>query len=267
MIELKDNVGYSGANNVGMRAAIQHGARYAFLVNPDTRTPTGLIPTLTRFLDRHEDYGIIGPLQAEYDETMDVEAPQPLNAWSRNALQDGERNVFHGDAPHHRSHASPQVGRAPGTLEYAYVQGSALFARLEAVQRAGFLDPTYHTYYEETDLCRRVRWHGYRVALLLYASIQHKGGGCAPMSTYRSYHMLRNRFLFAYTDPTWTASELLGLTLTWSRQIVWTLAGRRADPAFAPTLSVVIRVAVWLVRHSIYMVGCRRRNAAVVGRC
>jgi GT2 family glycosyltransferase len=267
VIERQDNVGYAGANNVGMQAAIQRGARYALLVNPDTRTPTKLVPALTTFMDRNQDYGIVGPLQTEYDDTTDVDTAQPLNAWTRHALHNGERNVFHDDAPRHSSHASPQAGRAAGTLEHAYVQGSALFARLEAVERAGFFDSVYHTYYEETDLCRRVRWHGYRVALLLDASIQHKGGGSAQASRYRSYHMLRNRFLFAYTDPTWTPGELLQLTGAWVGQISLTLVGRRHDPAFAPTPSVVAQVLVSLVRHAPAIVGRRRRNAAVAGRC
>jgi GT2 family glycosyltransferase len=261
VLELPVNGGYTTANNAGMERALQDGAAYVFLVNPDTRTPTRLVPQLERFMDEHPDYGIVGPLQVEYDAHAGVDEPRPLNSWSRIALENGERNVFHDDAPRHRSHASPAAGRAAGTLEHAYVQGAALFARLEAVRDAGFLDPLYHTYYEETDLCRRVRWCGYRVALLLDATIQHKGGGSAAVSEYRTYHMLRNRFLFALTDPTWTPAELVRVCAIWWGQIVAMTLRLRRDAAFAPTPAIAARIAGWLVLHAADVVRRRRRNA------
>src|SRR5690242_15865635 len=36
------NYGFARANNVGMSQALAAGADYVFLVNPDTRTPSGL---------------------------------------------------------------------------------------------------------------------------------------------------------------------------------------------------------------------------------
>jgi GT2 family glycosyltransferase len=165
------NLGFAGANNVGIRWAMARGTDFVFLVNPDTRTPPDLIEQLTGFLDSWPEYGVVGPLQYHYGD------PGSPNDWTRMALDAGEAHVFAHTWPGRPSPAGPADGRALGTLEHAYVQGSAFFCRTEVLRRVGLFDPVYHTYYEETDLCRRVRWAGGRVALLLDASIEHYGGG------------------------------------------------------------------------------------------
>ena len=264
VIELDSNRGFAYANNVGLARAQRDGAAYGFLVNPDTRAPRDLVARLVSFMDVHPEYGVVGPLQTEYDADADLDDPLPLNAWSAIALDNGERNVFHDDAPRHPSHAGPADGRVDDTLEHAYVQGAAFFVRLEAAAAAGWLDPIYHTYYEETDLCRRVRWCGYRVALLLDATIQHHGGGSAPVSAYRTYHMLRNRYLFALTDPTWRADELARLCIRWAAQIARMTARPRPGDAFAPTPGIVARIAWWLLTHAPQIAARRRRNARLV---
>jgi GT2 family glycosyltransferase len=264
VLRLRSNRGFAHANNEGIKEALRQGAAYAYLANPDTRTPRHLLQALTEFMDEHASYGVVGPMQTEYRPDQDVDQPSPLNEWSQLALQNGERNVFHDDAPAHPSTAGPATGRAERTLEHAYVQGAALFARLEAVRRAGCLDPLYHTYYEETDLCRRVRWCGYRVALLLDATTQHRGGGSGPASAYRTYHMLRNRYVFALTDPTWTRTEVTRLSLLWSTRILRDAFSR--DPGAQPALTPLLagRIAAWFALHWPQVLTRRRRNARLL---
>jgi GT2 family glycosyltransferase len=249
------NLGFAGANNVGMRWALEHGSDFVFLVNPDTRTPPNVIDDLTKFLTVWPDYGLIGPLQHGYGQ----EADSP-NAWTRMALEAGEAHIFVHTWPYHPSSASPARGRAPGTLEHAYVQGSALFTRAEVLRRTGLFDEAYHTYYEETDLCRRVRWAGWRVALLLDCVIEHYAGGGGLTSRYRRRHMLRNKYYFLATDPDWSMPDVLRLAARWlaldlRRQGPARAATRRA--AFTDTLAGV----TWLTVQVPRMARRRRQHA------
>jgi len=204
------NLGFAGANNAGIRWALERGADFIFLVNPDTRTPPELIEQLTGFLASWPQYGAVGPLQRGYGEN----AGTP-NEWTRMALAAGEAHVFTHTWSQHPSPAGPVAGRAPRTLEHAYVQGSAFFCRADVLRRVGVFDPAYHTYYEETDLCRRVRWAGWRVALLLDCVIEHYGGGGGRASKYRRRHMLRNKYYFLATDPEWTRWDIVRLSGRW----------------------------------------------------
>ncbi|MER6086794.1 glycosyltransferase family 2 protein [Streptomyces bluensis] len=214
VIQNRSNVGFARANNIGMRAALDEGADYVFLVNPDTQTPKSLVRDLAEFMEDQADYGVVGPMQYEYDESGGT-ALGAYNHWSRTALRWGEQHAFAGDWPNHPSPASPPEGRAPNTLEHAYVQGAAFFVRAELLRTVGLFDEVFHTYYEETDLCRRARWAGWRVALILDAGIQHFGGGGTAGSSYRRIQMRRNRYYYLLTDIDWHTLAMLRLASRW----------------------------------------------------
>lgn len=251
------NLGFARANNIGMHAALEAGADYVFLVNPDTRTPPTLIAELTAFMQHWPEYGIIGPLQYAY--TSGPLAIEEYNDWTRTALRWGEQHAFASDWPDHPSPASPEAGRALRTLEHAYVQGSALFARATMLDSTGLFDEVFHTYYEETDLCRRARWAGWRVALVLDLGIQHYGGGgTINAGRYRRIQMRRNRYYYLLTDIDWHTSSTLRLAGRWLRD---DLRGRSVGGRTSPGRGVAetITALAWLARRA-PVIAARRRE-------
>jgi GT2 family glycosyltransferase len=209
------NLGFTGGCNQGLRLALDSDAEYVFLLNPDTVTPPDVIGALAAFMDAYPSYGIVGPLQYRYPDGGDG----GYNGWTVNALAQGEEHAFFVDWPDRPSPAGPAEGRAPRTLEHAYVQGSALFTRTELLRRIGLFDERYHSYYEEVDLCRRARWAGSRVALLLDLRICHEGAS-GGNSRYRRIHLIRNRLYYLFTDPTWDVASALRLAARWLRNDV-----------------------------------------------
>ncbi|QKW20582.1 glycosyltransferase family 2 protein [Kitasatospora sp. NA04385] len=259
IIENDANLGFARANNVGMRAALTDGADYVFLVNPDTRTPADLVQQLTAFMEQWPTYGICGPMQYIYgDADGGTVALDEHNDWSTLALKLGEADGFVGDRPNQPSPAGPAHGRAPATLEHAYVQGAAFFVRADVLRTLGLFDRVFHTYYEETDLCRRARWANWRVALNLDLGIQHYGGGGTGASTYRRVQMRRNRYYFLLTDISWTWPAIISLAGRWLRQ---DLAGRSVGGNTTPLRGCAETAAAtwWLLRLAPTI--ARRRRA------
>jgi len=244
---------FSDANNIGIRYALARGVDHVLLLNPDTVTPPGAVRELVGFLQRHPDYGVVGPMQLNY-------AGPGLNEWSRMALEVGEEHTFTHTWPDHPSSAGPVAGRAPGTLEHAYVQGAALLVRASVLERVGLLDETYGTYYEEIDLCRRVRWAGWRVALLRDVHLRHQGAGGTTHSHYRRRRMIRNKYYHLFTDPGWPAAKTARLTVRWVRTDL-----RRGGPTPAPTFTTGLRDLVsallWLARRPRLIARARRERA------
>jgi GT2 family glycosyltransferase len=207
------NIGFAAANNVGIRAAIEVGADHVFLVNPDTSTPPDLIGQLARFMLDYPGYAIVGPMQWVFNPGEPV---QPnLNDWSKAAVEDGEQHVLVRDLPSLRPHREPDVPRAPGTLEFAYVQGAAFYARSAALRQIGLFDEAYHTFYEEVDLCRRARLAGWRVALITGLGIGHHGGGGTAGTVYRRRQMTRNKYYFLATDVEIPPRACARIALRW----------------------------------------------------
>src|SRR5260370_34900578 len=92
-------------------------------------------------------YAIVGPMQWVFNPGEPVQPS--LNEWSKAAVADGEQHVLGRDLPSLRPHREPDVPRAPGTLEFAYVQGASLYARSAALRQIGLFDAAYHTFAED----------------------------------------------------------------------------------------------------------------------
>lgn len=244
----KLNLGFAGANNLGMRLALKEGADYIFLANPDTRTPANLISSLVDFMEGHKGYGAVGPMQSVYGRPDDEPT---LNEWSRTALENDERHAFYHWEPCRRTEAGPPQGRAERTLEHSYVQGAALFLRRSVLDVIGLFDENYHSYFEEVDLCRRTRLSGFRVALLRDLYIQHQGGGSARESTsrYRNYHYTRNKYYYLFTDPgykIWESLRLAGRFLSYD--VKQAFIHRKGDVA---DWQQIVAIIWWFLRHSL----------------
>ena len=55
------NIGYGGAHNIAMREAVEPGADYHVIVNPDIWFGEGVIEILAAYMDRHPDAGLVAP--------------------------------------------------------------------------------------------------------------------------------------------------------------------------------------------------------------
>lgn len=255
VIENEANLGFARANNQVMRDALDDRADYVFLVNPDTFTPSELVGHLTAFMEEWRDYGIVGPLQWNYS-GRDGRAEDP-NSWTKSALAAGES---HGLAVNRASllpPPDPGTPRAPHTLEHAYVQGAALFARAEMLRAIGIFDEAYHTFYEETDLCRRARLAGWRVALLTKYGIYHQGGEGSP---YRRLLMMRNKYYFLLTDIDMKAADMVAIAWGWLlRDLAGDGVGGRSTPGRA--WLELARSTAWLLARIPGIIRRRRIDA------
>jgi GT2 family glycosyltransferase len=212
VVQNRANRGFSAANNQAMRIALDSGTDYVFLVNPDTYSPAGLIRHLTTFMQERRSYGIVGPLQWQY--TLGEPLEPVHNEWTRGAIAAGERHVLAVNRGCLAPPPDPGTPRAPQTLEHGYVQGAALFARAEMLRQIGLLDEVYHSFYEETELCRRARLAGWRVALVTDCGIHHRGGN-GTTSSYRRLLMMRNKYFFLLTDTDLTVADMIAIIRGW----------------------------------------------------
>ena len=145
---------------------------------------------------------------------------------------------------------------APARLFWAC--GSALFLRLEAVQRVGLLDPDYVAHFEEIDLCWRLRLGGYRIAAVPASVVYHHSGFSLPPSTYRkSYLNHRNNLVALYKNM--PLSELVWvLPVRFFLEIAASLGyalKREWRSAPAPVVALL-----WCVSHPLNLSRRRRQS-------
>ena len=88
-------------------------------------------------------------------------------------------------------------GKFSKTVEVDYVPGTAMAIKRSVAKEIGLLDPTYSAYYEDVDLCFRVRNAGYKIIVAEKAIIYHFGSvSFGENSLKQSYFLERNRIRF-----------------------------------------------------------------------
>ncbi|HEY6193089.1 MAG TPA: glycosyltransferase family 2 protein [Bacteroidota bacterium] len=188
VVENASNTGYAAANNAGYRRAT---GEFILLLNPDTILHDGALESMVGFLRANPDAGAIGPRILNPDGSLQRTGVSAPSLWNQLA------ETFFLDRAFPRSRIFGRHRRLyedPGSRhDVDCLQGSCLLVRRDAVGPF-LLDEAYFLYFEETDLCARLREEGWRVVYVPDATVVHIGGsgsahydGVRVVSYHRSY--------------------------------------------------------------------------------
>lgn len=201
VIENPENLGFSRANNRGLREAR---APYVLLLNSDAEVRPGAVETLAALLDGRSEVGIVGPRTLSTDGTVQVcfgPALTPLGEWRQRRLVRGVR----ARRPAALARAE-QLGRSEH--EPVWVSGACMMARRAALEAVGGFDEGFFLYEEDVDLCVRVRAAGWRILYAPRAEIVHHLGRSIESSPSRArieYHRSHVRYYRKHNGPVLTA--------------------------------------------------------------
>ena len=215
LVRNQQNVGFSKANNQGMRLAR---GKCIFLLNSDTVVRPGAVSAMAEFLNLHEQVGAVTCKLLNADGTIQASIsnrPGPVLLFFRllgvSRLISGDRarrllgrtcGFFLGKTV--RSYLSPYVANnAP--VEVQNISGACLMLRREVVEQVGFLDEGFFMYFEDMDYCMRLQNAGWKMYYLPQGEIIHFGGMSSggrmrnySVHSYRAlFHFYRKHFSYA----------------------------------------------------------------------
>lgn len=167
-LELAENKGFGYANNEGFRYA---SGKYFFCLNPDTLLVNNAIKILFDFMEAHPRCGACGGnlFHADMRPTHSFRRILPGILWE---LSDGmnrlpEHILFGRNSKFNHSGVPKRVG---------YITGADLMLRAGVIKDIGAFAPEFFMYFEETDLCYRIRKSGYDIFSVPAAKIIHLEG-------------------------------------------------------------------------------------------
>jgi N-acetylglucosaminyl-diphospho-decaprenol L-rhamnosyltransferase len=190
IIELGRNLGFARANNVGARTAQ---GSYFLLLNTDCFLCPGALEVLVRRLESEPRTAVVGPRLLNSDGSLQRSThnfPSPLtffleqsNLWRLLASwpQAGERVLIAGD------HSRPR--------SVDWLLGACFLVRRDAFTQVGGFDPGFFFYWEEADLCMRLREETWKVAFEPGAEAVHLGGASSSSLQLR-IHFFRSLYRF-----------------------------------------------------------------------
>ena len=208
VIEAGGNLGFSRANNLGIRATKSD---YVLLLNPDTVSPPGAIQTLVRGLASHPDAAIGGARMLNERGFPELSWGPPLGPWN-DVKQKMLSSLYHRKVRRYVRQIDKlsRVGR-----EVAWVSGACMVIRRPDLEAVGLLDERYFMYTEDVDLCMQMRQRGRTVLYVAGAEVLHHRGRSAARNPETDRK--RRKSQVAYYDkhlPRWAGLFRLYLKVT-----------------------------------------------------
>ena len=182
-IRSDENKGFSGGNNLGIKAAR---GQYLFLINNDTYIESDGIAYLIERLESHPEIGAASPKIrfAFPPQNIQFAGFTPLSpiALRNKGIGFGCPDDGTFDTPH----TTP------------YLHGAAMIIKREVIGKAGMMPEIFFLYYEEIDWSTSMARAGYELWYEPRCTVFHKESqSTGQLSKLRTYYLTRNRLLYA----------------------------------------------------------------------
>ncbi len=200
LIRAAENLGFGPANNLGFEVAT---GRYLVLLNSDAFLAPDTLAGAVALMERHPGAGIGGARLVGEDGAPQPSARAFPSLWRDALVMSGLAARY----PHSRVWGAPDRSWAdPGVAaQVDWVPGAFMIAPRALIQQLGGFDPRFFLYYEEVDLCRRVRAAGKAVWYWPSLEVVHVGGASSRTVTEQVWSetgaqlerwRMRSRFLY-----------------------------------------------------------------------
>ena len=191
VVQTEKNLGFSGGNNAGIREVMRHDVEYIWLLNNDTQPQVFALRELVRMAESDYRLGAVGSV-LHY--TSDPEKVQAwgggwVSLWTGYCSQATER---------------PRAGR-----RLDFLTAASMLVRCKALEDVGLMDDRFFLYWEDAELCFRLRRRGWHLGVAPQAIVLHNVNASASKSSTsidRWYTYSAIRFLSQYSHVPQIAS-------------------------------------------------------------
>lgn len=203
----KENPGFAGGMNIGIRQALEKGADYVLLLNNDTIVEPDFLKELVKVGESDKKNGILGPVIYDYQSKKIHFAGGKINWLYTKGIHLTE--IFN--------------------LQFSifnpvdYVTGACLLIKREVIEKIGLMDEDYFLYFEDVDWCLKASRAGYKCVLVPNSKIWHKVSSSAVEESFSYiYYHTRNGLLLAKKNAPFFIKILAYLWSFWiyKKQII-----------------------------------------------
>jgi len=219
------NLGFGAANNIGARAT--QGDLILFL-NSDTVVHGEILPEIEAYFARTPRCGAAGLRLLNTDGTLQNSTGKIPTVWS---IWNTRRRDY--------------LYHAPDPVRRDWVSGAALVVRRSVFEEVGGFDEGYFMYFEDVDLCARIRAAGHEIHYIPGVSVEHLAGGSQErgMSVLVAKEFRKSQIL-CYSRYSSVADNVLLRAYLLARFIPQVILGGRDRREVAlHVLSIIVRPA------------------------
>ena len=182
LIRSKENLGFSGGNNIGIRAAK---GEYFLFLNNDTEVESDFLEPLVDHFKSHPETGIASPKIIFYgtDDRIQYAGCTGINPWTGRGRTIG--------------HMEKDEGQHDQSFSTGLINGAAMMVPRTVVEKVGLMPELYFLYYEEHDWTEMIKRAGYSCHYIASSKIYHKESmSVGKLSVMKTFYMNRNRLMY-----------------------------------------------------------------------
>lgn len=189
LVRSKHNGGYGSGNNLGVRYAKEMlGATHVLIANPDTVFTDECVEHMAKVMEEHRELGAIAPVMVNGsgEGVAGVSPAWPLRSWVHELLETGPvcRRLFRRLLQYPKGYLEGREAAYVGA-----VPGSLLMVDARKMMECGGYDEEVFLYGEENILGWNMRSAGYKTALLVSETYEHRHA----VSISKSYKGIADR--------------------------------------------------------------------------
>jgi len=187
LIENKENLGFSRANNRAIRIAK---GDYILLLNPDTVIAPKSLDLMVDFMKKNQRVGALGPELIGVDGGVQPSAGKADTVFTiflrfclpriltRKIKEILVKNTFRNFRKLLGSQVDSYFSLADieAPVEIDLISGACFLINKEIIKEIGLLDERFFLYSEDADLCVRIRKKGWKVIYFPKVKVIHYGG-------------------------------------------------------------------------------------------
>jgi GT2 family glycosyltransferase len=186
LIVNKNNLGFSGGCNVGIKYALEDNADYVLLLNNDTYVDKNFLSELIKVSTLNKNIGVISPFIYYAD--------NPKEIWSSGSFLNRNNTWPFRDDNQHKQ----DIGQYKKLRYVEFITGCSMLIKRKVFDTIGFYNDEYFLYFEDMDFCIRARKKGFKLCTVPQSKVWHKIGQSSKNKEklYIRYYFIRNIILF-----------------------------------------------------------------------
>ncbi len=214
LIRNPKNVGFAKACNQGIAASK---GDLLVLINPDTVVSAGFFDRMGEFFESDYSVGVAGPRVLDPGGSLQLSARKELSMVSGLLGRTSFLTRLFPKSSLVKSQF-PSVTESTYPTAVDWVSGACMVVRRQTLDKVGPLDERFFMYFEDADLCRRVREAGWSVYYLPEVVVVHRAGGSTRSRPRAIWDLHKSAFLYHRKHGThgplniYSLLVLLGLT-------------------------------------------------------
>lgn len=175
----KQNLGFAGGSNLGIKKALKNGADYVLLLNNDTVVKPDFLGKLIKAGETDKRVGILGSKIYRFNS-------------EEVCFNGGQINWLKTKGVHWERENQTE------TKEVDYLTGACLLIKREVIKKIGLMNEDYFLYFEDVDWCLKARKVSYKCLLIGASQIYHKVSASTKAGSFSYiYYHTRNGLLLA----------------------------------------------------------------------